>query len=95
MSDEPWTNTTITIGRSTQVLPITATYLVELPLKLDSKEADGRIKQIYQKGRQSSLGLIEKVPRYTVMNCKVYDNMYNHGALTPGHCWAIFPYPKK
>ena len=30
----------------------------------DSKLADGRIEQIYQKGRQSSLGLTEKVPRY-------------------------------
>jgi len=44
-----------------QVLPIY--YLVELPLKGDSKVADGRIEQIYQKGRQSSLGLTEKVPR--------------------------------
>ena len=45
-----------------QVLPIY--YLVELPLKGDSKLADGRIEQIYQKGRQSSLGLTEKFPRY-------------------------------
>ena len=47
-----------------QVLPLTTTYLVELPLKGDPKLADGRIEQIYQKGRQSSLGLTEKVPRY-------------------------------
>ena len=55
-----------------QVLPIY--YLVELPLKGDSKLADGRIEQIYQKGRQSSVGLTEKFPRY----------LHTYGGEEPG-----------